>query len=105
MPATKKKKRTKTRLSKKQKEKRKKLIVSVTAVLLAMIVALVSISVSHTGRKLPNPLLGIDKEAAYGVDVSHHNGKINWKKLKNEVDFVIIRVGYRGYEKGNVCID
>lgn len=105
MPATKKKKRTKIRLSKKQKEKRKKLIVSATAVLLAVIVALVSISVSHTGRKLPNPLLGIDKEAAYGVDVSHHNGKINWKKLKNEVDFVIIRVGYRGYEKGNVCID
>lgn len=102
---TKKKRRTKKRLSKKQKEKQKKIIISVIAVLLAAIVAAVSISVSHTGRKLPNPLLSIDKEAAYGVDISHHNGKINFKKLKNEVDFVIIRVGYRGYAKGNICID
>lgn len=102
---TKKKKRIKKRLSKKQKEKQKKIIISVAAVLLAVVVVLVSISVSHRGRKLPNPLLSIDKEAAYGVDISHHNGKVNFGKLKDEIDFVIIRVGYRGYAKGNVCID
>ena len=33
-----------------------------------------------------------------GIDVSKHNGVINWKKVKAAgVDFAIIRVGYRGY--------
>ena len=30
----------------------------------------------------------------FGIDVSHHNGKIDWEKVKDEVDFVIIRCGY-----------
>jgi GH25 family lysozyme M1 (1,4-beta-N-acetylmuramidase) len=30
-----------------------------------------------------------------GVDVSHHNGKIDWEKVKNAgIDFAIIRCGY-----------
>ncbi|MGN0531184.1 MAG: GH25 family lysozyme [Eubacterium sp.] len=33
-----------------------------------------------------------------GIDVSKHNGVIDWKKVKAAgVDFAIIRVGYRGY--------
>jgi GH25 family lysozyme M1 (1,4-beta-N-acetylmuramidase) len=33
-----------------------------------------------------------------GVDVSHHQGKINWKKVaKDGIDFAILRIGYRGY--------
>lgn len=37
----------------------------------------------------------------YGIDVSHHNGIIDWNKVKAAgVEFAIIRVGYRGYEKG-----
>ena len=28
------------------------------------------------------------------IDVSYHNGKIDWKKLKPEIDFAIIRAGY-----------
>ncbi len=33
-----------------------------------------------------------------GIDVSKHNGDIDWKKVKNAgVDFAIIRVGFRGY--------
>lgn len=31
---------------------------------------------------------------AKGVDISYHNGTINFSKLKNSVDFVIIRCGY-----------
>ena len=39
-----------------------------------------------------------DETIYQGIDVSKHNGDIDWKKLKKEgVDFVIIRVGYRGY--------
>ena len=30
-----------------------------------------------------------------GIDVSKHNGKVNWTKInKNEVQFVMIRAGY-----------
>ena len=42
-----------------------------------------------------------------GIDVSKYNGDINWDKVKKDgVDFVIIRVGYRGYGKsGTLCTD
>ena len=42
-----------------------------------------------------------------GIDVSKYNGDINWDKVKKDgVDFVIVRVGYRGYGKsGTLCTD
>ena len=33
------------------------------------------------------------------IDVSKHNGNIQWSKVKPNVDGVIIRIGYRGYLK------
>lgn len=39
-----------------------------------------------------DPIIGATKK---GIDVSHHQGKINWQKVKNsDVDFAIIRCGY-----------
>lgn len=29
-----------------------------------------------------------------GIDISSHQGEINWGKVKNEIDFAIIRLGY-----------
>ena len=29
-----------------------------------------------------------------GIDVSSHNGEINWNETKSQVDFAIIRLGY-----------
>lgn len=42
-----------------------------------------------------------------GVDVSHHNGEIDWEKVKEQgFDFAFIRLGYRGYgEEGNIRLD
>ncbi|MCR5610114.1 MAG: hypothetical protein K6G26_13740 [Lachnospiraceae bacterium] len=42
-----------------------------------------------------------------GIDVSSHNGKINWGKIKSGgvVDFAMIRCGYRGYTKGTIVTD
>ena len=42
-----------------------------------------------------------------GVDVSEHQGDIDWEKVKAAgYDFAFIRVGYRGYgEAGRLCID
>lgn len=40
------------------------------------------------------------------IDVSENNGTINWLKVREQVDGVIIRVGYRGYGKaGTLVVD
>ena len=43
----------------------------------------------------------------HGVDLSYHNGDVDFAMLKNAgVDFVILRVGYRGYgASGNISAD
>ena len=50
-----------------------------------------------------------DDEYEYrlGVDVSRHQGWIDWERVKaSGYEFAIIRVGYRGYgEEGLVCLD
>ncbi len=42
-----------------------------------------------------------------GVDVSHHNGVIDWRKVKAQgYKFAFLRLGYRGYGKeGNLMVD
>ncbi len=43
---------------------------------------------------------------SYGIDVSAWQGKIDWAKVKQSgTEFAIIRVGFRGYEKGDINID
>jgi GH25 family lysozyme M1 (1,4-beta-N-acetylmuramidase) len=51
---------------------------------------------------------GEDGEVASktGIDVSYHQSKIDWKAVAEDgIDFVIIRVGYRGYESGLLNLD
>ena len=40
----------------------------------------------------------------YGIDVSEHQGNINWEKVKGKIDFVILRLGWIG-NKENHTID
>ncbi|MBQ6661300.1 MAG: glycoside hydrolase family 25 protein [Lachnospiraceae bacterium] len=41
-----------------------------------------------------------------GVDVSEHDGKIDWKKMKDAgISFAIVRVGYRGPGEGTLEAD
>ncbi len=42
-----------------------------------------------------------------GIDVSHHQGQIDWESVKNQgYDFVILRIAYRGYgPEGNLRKD
>lgn len=41
-----------------------------------------------------------------GIDVSHHQGYIDWPQVKAAgVEFAMIRLGYRGYEDGKLHID
>lgn len=47
-----------------------------------------------------------EKVSTFGIDVSVHQGDIDWEKVKADgVDFAIIRLGYRGYESGEICLD
>ena len=43
---------------------------------------------------------------SYGIDVSSHNGHIEWDKVAQAgVEFVMIRCGYRGYVSGKIVED
>jgi len=47
-----------------------------------------------------------DKASYLGVDISKENGTVDFKKMKKAgVDFVMVRIGYRGYESGNIVLD
>ena len=42
----------------------------------------------------------------YGVDVSEHQGTIDWQAVKADgVEFAMLRIGYRGYSYGGVYED
>ena len=42
----------------------------------------------------------------FGIDVSRYQQNVNWQKVKNAgASFVIIRIGYRGYETGALVLD
>lgn len=45
-------------------------------------------------------------ETMYGVDVSEHQGDVDWQKVADSgVDFAMIRLGYRGYTEGGLFED
>ena len=47
-----------------------------------------------------------DGESRTGVDVSHWQQDIDWEQVRDSgVDFAMIRLGYRGYEKGGIGLD
>lgn len=47
-----------------------------------------------------------DKLSHVGVDLSYHNDKVDFEALaKSPVEFVMLRVGYRGYTEGGLVTD
>ena len=44
------------------------------------------------------------RNVVLGIDVSYHNGTIDWNKVKaSGVEYAMIRVGYRGYSGGTIA--
>lgn len=44
--------------------------------------------------------------SSFGIDVSSHQGEIDWEKVKNQgVEFAYLRLGYRGYGSGKIMLD
>ena len=45
-------------------------------------------------------------DAVLGIDVSEHQKSVDWEQVKaSGVDFVMIRIGYRGYTEGRLYMD
>ena len=50
--------------------------------------------------------IGTDAEALRGVDVSEHQGEIDWEAVAADgLDFAIVRAGYRGWSLGGLFED
>lgn len=46
------------------------------------------------------------KRSRFGIDVSSYQCDIDWERAAaDDVEFAIIRLGYRGYETGQICED
>ncbi|MDE6747640.1 MAG: glycoside hydrolase family 25 protein [Lachnospiraceae bacterium] len=49
---------------------------------------------------------GGKKISQIGVDISKHNGTVNFERLKSDgIDYVMIRLGARGYSTGQISLD
>lgn len=86
---------------------RKKTKITALAVLtLFVVIAIAIISATGTKKSTDKPdLFNTNAEFVNGIDVSQHNGAIEWDKVANDTDFAIIRTGYRGYGNGNIIKD
>lgn len=59
-----------------------------------------------TTSKYTHSNVFIGKKVYHGIDVSYHNGVIDWAKAAADgVHYAFIRVGYRGYGSGKIAAD
>ena len=49
--------------------------------------------------------MGTDFTVERGVDLSTYQSSVDWTKAAQEIDFAILRIGYRGYTKGALQSD
>ncbi|MGN1421323.1 MAG: glycoside hydrolase family 25 protein [Eubacterium sp.] len=78
---------------------------AVIVVALIAVAALITAVICSAVNKHEIEYFDFQKDIATGIDVSEHNGEIDWEKVKNSVDFAFIRVGYRGYGTGEAVED
>lgn len=100
--------KSKGRLSKKKRKKQElrsdRFIAAIIAVIIiaGIISALVA---SNSDKSADVSLYDFGKSVAQGIDVSEHNGEIDWDAVADEFDFAFIRAGYRGYGNGEIVED
>lgn len=76
-----------------------------SAALIIILVICAVITASHSSSFDKKNFFNTDKEYVEGIDVSSHNGEINWNSVAKSTEFTIIRVGYRGYGTGKIETD
>ena len=84
----------------------KKTIILLAVCAVVFIIAAVAaiIRISAASHKEAN-FFNTSAEYVSGIDVSQHNGEIEWDKVADSTDFAIIRVAYRGYGNGDISAD
>lgn len=90
--------------SKNIKMSRKSLVIVIicSVIVIAMIAAFAAVCHNKSDK---HELNNFEKDVVWGIDVSYHNGNIDWNKVKEKADFAFIRAGYRGYSDGNIYQD
>lgn len=83
----------------------KKTSIIITVCIAALILVSLITAAAAKSNISQNPLYTSDSERAFGIDVSSHNGSIDWNEVKKDAEFAFIRVGYRGYNEGTVNLD
>lgn len=92
------------KISAKDKSKLNIPSIAVLAVIIAaVLVSVIAVAASRGSR--PDGLYQFNQSVSNGIDVSEHNGEIDWNKVKETQDFAFIRVGYRGYGNGEIYKD
>lgn len=92
-------------ISIKVKKLSKKTIIILSALAVLLITTTI-IAVSLTSKRpIQSDFFDTDADFVSGIDVSQHNGKIEWDKVAEATDFAIIRAGYRGYGNGTLQED
>jgi len=90
----------------KRKVNGKAVLIVIAAVLAVVGMAVLVIHLNARvaeGKKTTLPLP--EKSVAWGIDVSSHNGDIDWETVAGNADFAFVRVGYRGYSEGEINED
>lgn len=79
--------------------------VIITAVAICVVLAVIISIISITAKHPPAELYNFNKPKTQGVDISEHNGKVDWEALAKEYDFAFIRAGYRGYGENGIITE
>ena len=90
---------------KKNNKKYDKKTIIILSVCVLSVIALFVIIFTVKGSHTRNNPVNLKGDIAWGVDVSAHNGKINWEKVSQKAEFAFIRVGYSGWAKGETNAD
>lgn len=78
-------------------------IAVIAVIIVAVIVSVTAVALSKGSK--PDGLYQFNQSVSNGIDVSEHNGNVDWGKVKETQDFAFIRVGYRGYGNGEIYKD
>lgn len=82
-----------------------KLIISCCVTAVCMLSVVLGIALAPKPVHDKPQLFEAETEYVNGIDISHHNGAVDWEVVAENYDFAILRVGFRGYSAGNIAED
>lgn len=88
---------------KSRKQRRREMAVKIVlAVVLVLVIVVVLLVLFGKGRGRAKET----EDVTFGIDVARYQGTIDWEAVANcQIDFAIVRVGYRAQEDGSIVED